>query len=478
MITKISFVLDGKVETIDFSGNMSLSPTTTVLEYLRLLPNHKGVKEGCAEGDCGACTVVLGELGQDNSIRYTAVDSCLIFLPKLHRKQLVTVENLKDPSDELHPVQIALAQTGGSQCGFCTPGFVMSLFSLYKNADHPGRPEIDDALTGNLCRCTGYRPIIEAASRACVGKGIDHFNRDEPGIVKLLNSIPAGSLGFETGRQRYFKPSTLQEALSLMASFPNATVLCGGTDVALRVTKRHELIGEIVDLSDVGEIKQIAKTANNLVIGAGVTLNDAMPFLEKDFPALNAMLNVFASRQIRNVATFGGNLGTASPIGDTLPVLMAYGAAVTLAHRGGTREVPLDNYFVGYRKTARRPDELITSISIPNVRKGSLIRSYKVSKRKDLDISTLSGGFKLVLNEDCIVKDLVLAYGGMAAITKRAFAAERFLIGKKWTREAVERAMPLIDNDFTPIADARSSAEFRRVAARNLLLKFWWESAQ
>ena len=477
MRSEISFVLDGRIETIDFTKSTSPTPTTTVLNYLRSLPSHKGVKEGCAEGDCGACTVVLGQLGENDSIRYKSVDSCLVFLPMIHGKQLVTVENLKRASGELHPVQEAMVESGGSQCGFCTPGIVMSLFALYKNSDHPSRHEIDDALTGNLCRCTGYRPIIEAASEACVHNGIDELTANEHGVAEMLKTISSDPIEIETEFQKYFKPASGKEAGALVAGHPKAVIISGATDIALRVTKKHELIPEIIDISDVQDFKTIVYGESSVSIGAGVTFSDAMPVLEKEFPALVEMLSIFGSRQIRNLATFGGNLGTASPIGDTLPVLTAYGAKVVLESQNGKRELPLDDYFIGYRKTARRPDELITSVVVPKQSNGSKIRSYKISKRKDLDISTLSGGFRLCVDGAGCVKEVVLAYGGMAERTKRASAVEMFLIGKPWKRETVEGAMPLIEKDFTPISDARASAEYRRVAAKNLLLKFWTETA-
>jgi len=478
MISEISFVLDSSIVAIDFTKPSSPKPTTTVLNYLRSLPGHKGVKEGCAEGDCGACTVVLGELVGNKSIRYKSVDSCLLFLPMIHGRQLITVENLKDRSGELHPVQSAMVESSGSQCGFCTPGIVMSLFSLYKNTDHPTRLEIDDALTGNLCRCTGYKPIIEAAAHACVHKGLDHLSGDNSRIIGLLKSIPKAPIHIKTKLQSYFKPTSLSAVFSHRRQHPKAVIISGATDIALRVTKKHELIREIIDLSDVAELKAIANSPAALTIGAGVTLNEAMPRIERDFPALYNMLSVFGSQQIRNLATFGGNLGSASPIGDTLPVLMAYGAKVILKGPKSSRNVFLDDYFLGYRKTARAANELITAIVIPKPRNGAAVRSYKVSKRKDLDISTLSGGFKLDTKNDGTVKNIVLAYGGMAEKTKRATTAERFLVGKKWNRETVELAMLLIDKDFTPISDARASAEFRRVAARNLLLKFWTDTVR
>ncbi len=477
MQSSISFILDGKLKVINVTDDTAISPTTTVLNYLRSLPAHKGVKEGCAEGDCGACTIVLGERSDGSAPRYKSVDSCLVFLPMLHGKEVITVENLKSNGDNLHPVQQAMVETDGSQCGYCTPGFIMSLFSLYKNINAPSRDDIDDALTGNLCRCTGYRPIVEAAAQACVHHGKDQFSKDEQSIATTLMKIPRESLHLKTLLQQYYRPISLGEAITLKHRHPDAIIISGATDVALRVTKKHELLNQIIDLTGVEELQHIAESDSAITVGAGVTLSDLMLKTKNDFPALYHMLKVFGSQQIRNLATLGGNLGTASPIGDTLPVLMAYEARVILEGLNGKREIPIDSYFTGYRTTLRKPDEIIISVIIPKPPPGVIVTSYKISKRKDLDISTVSAGFRLALDEKGKVASIILSYGGMAERIKRAVTTEKYLIGKPWHRQTVEDAMSYIDQDFTPIADARAGIEMRKIAARNILLKFWSETS-
>lgn len=469
----VKFLLDGKIHEINF--NERITPTTTLLNYLRKLPNHRGVKEGCAEGDCGACTVIIGDLEKDK-IGYRAVNSCLIFLPMLHGKLLITIENLKSPDGKLHPIQQAIVDRFGSQCGFCTPGIIMSMFDLYKNYSSPSLAEIKDVLVGNLCRCTGYHPIVDAAIETCKNGGKDHITNEESNFIKLLKSIPKQSLKIETGKQTYFRPITLKEALQLKQEFPNAILLTGATDVALKVTKEHKILNQIIDLSAIDELKISIDSDKELRIGSGVVINDVRKLVKKDFEALYEMLNVFASNQIRNFATLGGNLGTASPIGDTLPVLMAYDGKVELTSLNGKRIISLNEFFIGYRKTHCKNNEIISSVILPKNSNGSIIKSYKLSKRTDVDISTLSAGFKVDIKNN-IVNSIVLAYGGMAERPKRATETENFLIGRSWNRENVEQAMLLIEKDFSPISDVRGSAEYRKVAAKNLLLKFWIDTS-
>lgn len=475
MRSNITFILDGRIHPVTFEKGGPYAPTMTLLQYLRTLPGHKGTKEGCAEGDCGACTVVVGERTPGGTMNYRAVDSCLVFLPMLHGKQVITVESLKARDGGLHPVQNAMVESHASQCGFCTPGIVMSLFSLYKNIESPEREDIDDALTGNLCRCTGYKPIVEAAAAACVGTRDDHFSHRLADTLQTLKVIPPDSITIDTGTQQYFLPVTLWEALNIKLALPDGIVVSGATDVALAVTKRNELLKKIVDLSRIAELRRISDGPSGTIIGSAVSMEELLLLSKGRFPALHSMLSLFGSKQIRNIATIGGNLATASPIGDAIPVLMAYRAHVSLAAISGQREIPIDQFILGYRKTAMRRDEIITGIRIPPSFEGEVIRSYKVSKRKDLDISSVSAGFRIE-RENGVVAAITLAYGGMADMVKRATQTERSIVGKTWSRATVEDAMDSLSQDFQPISDARSGAEGRMIAARNLLLKFWTET--
>lgn len=475
---QIAFWMDGKQVTVDFTQDTRWSPTTTVLNYLRSLPHHKGTKEGCAEGDCGACTVAVGEPDANGTLRYRAIDSCLVFLPMVHGKQLITVENLGS-SEALHPVQAAMVDCDGSQCGYCTPGFIMSLFALYKAPQPPSQEDIRDALTGNLCRCTGYRPIVEAAAKSCTGNREDHFSPSETTVATALKAIAEeqSSIDIATAQASYSRPGTLEEALGFRQAHPEALIVCGGTDVGLLVTKKKLHLPMLLDLSGIAELQVHEETAHGLRLGATLSLETVKQLSKERFPALHDMLAVFGSRQIREQATLGGNLANASPIGDTPPVLIALDATVEMRNTVRQRTMKVADFITGYRSTALQPDELITAVIIPPTPAQVIVKAYKVSKRKDLDISTVSGGFWLSLDLGGRVSDIGLVYGGMAAMTKRARQAEAFLIGKPWSREHVEAAMDLVEAEFTPISDARSGKEGRRIMARNLLLKFWAETA-
>ncbi|NVO01234.1 MAG: xanthine dehydrogenase small subunit [Bacteroidetes bacterium] len=477
IFNKISFILGDEPIEIDFSKS-ELKPTTTVLNFLRSYPNFKGVKEGCGEGDCGACTIVLAELNENNKLHYYAVDSCLVFLPMIHGKQVLTVEHLAQKNGKetiLHPVQKAIIENDATQCGYCTPGFAMSMFALYKNKFNPTKEIVIDSLAGNLCRCTGYKPLINAAIEACSNKTSDQFQIAENKTVLQLQKISEVQLPIiiEKNQQFFAKVFSLSDALKLKKLNPEAIFIGGATDTALRVTKKHEVIPSIIDISSIQNIKYFREEENYFVIGSGISLEDLKNKTENYLPAVHHILKVFGSKQIRNLATLGGNLGSASPIGDTLPMLIAHEAVIIVKSLQATRRIPINSFIKSYRKTAIQNSEIITEISVPIPDKESIIKSYKVSKRKDLDISTVSACFNLKFSKNKTVEKIILAFGGMAATPVKANSAEAYLIGKKWELENIKIAMELISKEFEPISDARASKEFRIISSKNLLLKFF-----
>ncbi len=476
----VRFVLDNRIVEIDFKNAANgLKPTTTVLNYLRSLSDHKGVKEGCAEGDCGACTVVLGEV-VNGKMQYKAVTSCLLFLPMIHGKQLITIENLacqKNGKQTLHPVQQAIVDCYGTQCGYCTPGVVMSMFALYKNHSNPSREIIADALTGNLCRCTGYQSIVNAAEMACKNTEKDHFSESEPKVIELLNEINSDKrwLEIQTAVCHYFQPLTLNQALKIRLKYPEVIVINGATDTALRQTKKHESLNLILDLSRIVQLSHFSDNPDHLQVNSGISIEKLKTISADYFPSLYQMLNVFGSLQIRNMATLGGNICSASPIGDILPVLIAYKAEVIVCNLQQIRILKFEEFIKGYRQTDIQKDELLVGVIIPKSTEGLIVKSYKISKRKNLDISTVSACFSLKLDANH-VSEIILAFGGVAAFTKRAVKTEKFLTGKNWDQTIVEQAMRILYNEFQPIDDARANADTRKIMARNLLLKFFSET--
>ncbi len=453
------------------------APTATVLEWLRAPVEDGGAracgtKEGCAEGDCGACTVVLGE-PDGPAMRYRAANACILFLPALDGKQLLTVEHLADPDGTLHPVQQAMVAHHGAQCGFCTPGFVMSLFALYHAGRGGARPAALEALAGNLCRCTGYRPILDAARAACAGPAADRFAAAAAATAARLHALAARDmLCASRDGQRFLAPRTTAELAAALAEYPDATVLAGGTDVGLWVTKQHRRPATLVAVEHIAGFADIAEQHGMLSIGAGATYSAAFAGLTAHWPALAPLLRRLGSTQIRNRGTIGGNVANASPIGDTPPALIALAATLTLQSTAGTRRIDAEAFFHGYRRTALAPGEFLARIDIPLPVPGDVFAIYKVSKRMEQDISAVCAAFRLRRGPDGRVADIRIAYGGMAAVPRRAAAAERALYGQPWTQAAVAAAMAALDTEFAPIDDMRASAAYRRLVARNLLLRF------
>lgn len=427
---------------------VGVPPMTTLLDWLRDHRGLRGTKEGCAEGDCGACTVVLEREG-----RRDAVNSCIVLLGQLDGQSVRTVEGLRGVDGGPHPVQTAMAEADATQCGFCTPGFVMSALAHAGNGGTADSDSIHDALAGNLCRCTGYRPIVEAMTRIA-GLAV------EPPPAPPPLAPRTGAVAFDGA---FFAPRSFEELLTLRAAHPEAPLLAGGTDLGLLASRERKPPKAVIHLLHVPELAAISATADKITIGAAATYTDAAPTLIEAFPALRPYLSRLGSRQIRNMGTIGGNIGTASPIGDMPPVLLALETSLTLVSQRGTREVLLDDFFLDYRRTALAPDEIIQSLSMPRLWEGETFHCDKVSKRRDQDISTVAGAYRVRISNGRI-EDARLAFGGMAATPRRAPAAEAALL-----KDGFAAAIAAIESDFKPLDDWRGSAAYRRQVAANLL---------
>jgi len=462
----VRFIFENKIHEIK-----NLDPNETILNFIRLRLKKTGTKEGCAEGGCGACTVVIGEL-EKNNITYKAINSCIAFTTSLEGKQLLIVEDLMQKNGSLHPVQSAMVNFHGSQCGFCTPGFVMSLFSMYKNNTFYDKETIEETISGNLCRCTGYRPIIDAA-KSLNNRKPDQFKKSEEKTIALLKKIRPKNVFINIENKKYFAPRTIIELKKIIKKYPKVKFLSGGTDMSLIVTKQKKDIENIVYLNSIDELNYIKENNKYIEVGATTPLRKFELFIKKYYPDFNTILKRYGSVQIRNVATIAGNIATASPIGDSLPLLLSLDASISIESFNKKSTLSLKDFFISYRKTKLKKGQFISSIRIP-IYKKNIFKAYKISKRIDDDISSVCASFNLaIVNKK--IKNIKIAYGGMAPTPKRAIHCEKILLNSDFSEEIILKAQICLEKDFQPIDDMRASKKYRMEIAKNLLLKCFAE---
>jgi len=474
MNDSIRFILNGEDVTL-----RDVKPTETLLDFLRLKRRLTGTKEGCAEGDCGACTVLVGRL-IDGKLHYESVNACIRFIGSLNATHVVTVEHLAAKDGTLHPVQQAMVDCHGSQCGFCPPGFVMSMYGLWLANSNPDRGEIEKALQGNLCRCTGYEPIVKAAEQVARTRPsalFDPLERTRSDIVARLWAMQgSGTISITSGEDRLLVPGSLEALARILADEPKATIVAGSTDVGLWVTKQMRALNPVVFINHLQELQTITSGEGGITIGAGVTYTRAFETIASKVPTLGRLITRIGGEQVRNMGTIGGNIANGSPIGDSPPPLIALGATVKLRSTEGTRMLRLEDYFIDYGKQDRRPGEFVESLFVPYPAEDTHFAVYKITKRRDEDITAVLGAFYLTLDEQGDVNDVRIAFGGMAGTPKRARAVENELIGRPWSEETIEAVRDAFDADFQPLSDWRATAAYRQLTAKNLLTRFYLET--
>ncbi|CAN7694682.1 xanthine dehydrogenase small subunit [Rhizobium sp. LjRoot254] len=456
----------------------AVSPVQTLLDFLRIDRNLRGTKEGCAEGDCGACTVLVGRLF-DGRLKHESVNACIRFVGSLDGCHVVTVDSLAAANGPLHPVQQAMVDMHGSQCGFCTPGFVMSLYGLWMENTRPSIDEIEKALQGNLCRCTGYAAIVRAAQAVSAIGELDQdplvIEREE--ISRQLEALKDGRrVMIGEGAERIILPASVDDLAALFEAEPKARIVAGSTDVGLWVTKFMRDITPVMHISHLDELRRIALDETGITLGAGATYTEAYPVISEHFPQLRELWDRIGGQQVRNMGTIGGNIANGSPIGDTPPPLIALGASVVLRKGGGRRVMPLERYFLEYGRQDRLPGEFIEAVRIPYLDEAARLAVYKITKRRDEDISAVCGAFRVAFDGQGKVASAIIAFGGMAGTPKRATNAEAVLVGAPWNDATIEAAAAALGDDYSPLTDWRASAEYRLLVAQNLLRRFYLET--